>query len=298
MNPTSETKSPSGSFDQNEAGRKLKKAREARGLSLDAVHEATKIPMDALKGIEDGYTVRSLSPFYHRGFLKIYAQYLHEDVYEMIESQLPLKAPAAAKPLKIDLNDFKIEEWTRKVFTPERNRQIFIGVAALVGLFLVVKVFGFIGNAISGMKAKKESSIETPVQKKETVKSAPRPVKKEVKKEEPKEIPVEESKPIAVNKALSIAPITTAPTSKGVVLTVRSPKSSWLTVKVDGAVVFQSTLGSGAAETWSADDKIEISGRNLNQLEFELNGKHIGKLSKDNRSAKRIVVTSSGLSAN
>src|SRR5580698_3774537 len=61
----------------------LKETREARGLTLEIVHEATKIPMDALKAIEEGYTVRILSPFYYRGFIKIYAEFLGLNVAEM-----------------------------------------------------------------------------------------------------------------------------------------------------------------------------------------------------------------------
>ena len=61
----------------------LKNTREAKGLTLEIVHEATKIPMDALRAIEEGYSVRILSPFYYRGFIKIYAEFLGLDVGEM-----------------------------------------------------------------------------------------------------------------------------------------------------------------------------------------------------------------------
>ena len=46
--------------NQSQKGQILKKAREAKGLGLDVVHEATKIPMDVLRAIEEGYTVRTL----------------------------------------------------------------------------------------------------------------------------------------------------------------------------------------------------------------------------------------------
>src|ERR1700733_6014563 len=61
----------------------LKTTREAKGLTLEIVHEATKIPMDALRAIEEGYSSRILSPFYYRGFIKIYAEFLGLDVAEM-----------------------------------------------------------------------------------------------------------------------------------------------------------------------------------------------------------------------
>src|ERR1700691_55398 len=61
----------------------LKNTRLAKGLTLEIVHEATKIPMDALRSIEEGYSSRILSPFYYRGFIKIYAEFLGLNVAEM-----------------------------------------------------------------------------------------------------------------------------------------------------------------------------------------------------------------------
>src|SRR5271165_5720806 len=61
----------------------LKDTREGKGLTLEIVHEATKIPMDVLRAIEEGYSVRILSPFYYRGFIKIYSEFLGLDVGEM-----------------------------------------------------------------------------------------------------------------------------------------------------------------------------------------------------------------------
>src|SRR3989338_8287361 len=77
----------------NPSGVILKTARQEKGLSLESVYEATKIPLDVLRAIEEGYTVHTLSPFYYRGFLKIYAQYLDVDISKVIEDykseQLP-----------------------------------------------------------------------------------------------------------------------------------------------------------------------------------------------------------------
>ena len=61
------------SLNTSSPGKLLKKAREERGLSIDAIHEGTKIPLDVLRAIEEGYTVRTLTPFYLKGFYKIYA---------------------------------------------------------------------------------------------------------------------------------------------------------------------------------------------------------------------------------
>ena len=80
-----------------------------------------------------------------------------------------------------------------------------------------------------------------------------------------------------------------------IVLTVRAKKNSWLKVKADDRVVFQSTLTQGDIETWRGTDSIEISGKNINQLEFELNGKMIGTLGRDKSKAKVVIFTKDGL---
>ena len=72
-------------------GALLKSVRTERGVSLEMVHETTKIPLDALRAIEEGYTVRTLTPFYMKGFLKIYAQYLHLDASDVLD-KLQLQA--------------------------------------------------------------------------------------------------------------------------------------------------------------------------------------------------------------
>src|ERR1035441_7311573 len=78
----------------------LKNTREAKGLTLEIVHEATKIPMDALRAIEEGYSVRILSPFYYRGFIKIYSEFLGLNVGDMYKQygldQAPLMPTSSA----------------------------------------------------------------------------------------------------------------------------------------------------------------------------------------------------------
>src|SRR5450755_3364014 len=83
----------------------LKNTREAKGLTIEIVHEATKIPMDALRAIEEGYSVRILSPFYYRGFIKIYAEFLGLDVAEMykqygLDATPPKSTVSVSTPVK------------------------------------------------------------------------------------------------------------------------------------------------------------------------------------------------------
>src|SRR3989338_3787676 len=80
-------------------GQLLKQTRESKNISLETVQEATKIPLDALRAIEEGYTVRTLSTFYYWGFVKIYAKFLGIDVREVIENYQPEKLP---QPISVD----------------------------------------------------------------------------------------------------------------------------------------------------------------------------------------------------
>src|SRR5580692_7322301 len=108
-------------------------------MTLEIVHEATKIPMDALKAIEEGYSVRILSPFYYRGFIKIYAEFLGLDVKEMYRQygldepakpvpsavvppsptfkQPPPKRPPAPPLIQPNIIWEQIQEWLSVIFT-------------------------------------------------------------------------------------------------------------------------------------------------------------------------------------
>ena len=123
----------------SKSGEILKKAREGQGIALETVHEMTKIPLDALKAIEDGYKVRTLTPFYMKGFVKMYAQYLGVDLNLVLEDYHREELPAklSAEPTEVDI-PLKLD----KVFTKQRQQQIVQGVAVLVALFLVSRVVG------------------------------------------------------------------------------------------------------------------------------------------------------------
>ncbi len=301
----------------------LKQAREAQGVSLESIHETTKIPMDVLRAIEEGYTVRTLNPFYYRGFVKMYAHHLGIDASNIIEEHKPEEqkikatinisrptaiirpapvikpAPPAAKPI---YPEYDFRQALGKLMTRERRQQ---GAAVLVGIvafFILIKVItGVRSFFVSHRNQPKVEKVATPKEvKKEIVhdrKKSP-PVKSLASKGEER-TPV----PVAVTpSATSVAPAATAAASstssensRQVSLTVRAKRNSWLQVKADGNVVFQSTLNKGDVETWMADDRIELSGKNINELEFELNGKMIGALGGADRLARRLIVTKDGL---
>ncbi len=290
----------------------LKREREAQGLSLEIVHEATKIPLDALRAIEEGYTVRMLSPFYYKGFLKMYAGYLGISASEVIEDYRSEELP---EHIEKNVEEFDPLPWITNFFTRKRKQQIAIAAGSILALFLMFKMIGFFAKMGSRANTKKDvikteapkkKTIVKKIEKKKVKKVAEKPrvqkqqevpkivVPKKVPKVEPKRIaPVPKSAPKpAPSPIVTPAPIV----QKNIVLTVRAKQNSWLRVKVDDDIVFQSVLRLGAVETWAADDEIEISGKNVDQLEFEMNGKMIGTLGRKDRNVKKVVITKRGLS--
>lgn len=309
----------------------LREAREAQGISLEVVHEATKIPMDALRAIEEGYNVRILSPFYYRAFMKKYAQFLGISAENILdepqdfrkENKVPKRTivPPATPPFvrksiieppaiqgKSSSSDLKqkLSVW----LTRRRQQQIVGAIGICLALFVFIKVFGFVMNifvprgprpAVTKPKENRKvkniilnpkKALVTPKPASKSVTTAPKtavvPSPETKSAQQPQANAEEKSAPVSL--AESAAP------AGPINLTVRAKRNSWLQVRSDGIVVFQSTLNKGDVENWAADKKIEISGKNVNDLEFELNGKLISSLGKSDRQARRLIVTKDGLS--
>ena len=256
----------------------LKDTRTAKGLTLELVHEATKIPMDALKAIEEGYSVRILSPFYYRGFIKIYAEFLGLDVgetYKQYGLDQPAKpstpATVSAKTSQVPAgpNLFleQLQEWSSIIFKP-KTLKLLLKIAGFALLFILL--FKTAGCIASHMNKKVEKKVRV-YNDVEEVKSVP--VVPKVKPE-----------------------VVQAPSeNQKVEVAVRAMRSTWLQVKTDGNVVFQMTLSKGSMENWSADSKIELSGKNIEQLDMEVNGKHIGPLGGGERRIRKVIITQEGL---
>jgi len=288
-------------MQQKTEGSLLKAAREAKGVSLETVHEATKIPMDALRAIEEGYTVRTLSSFYLKGFVKMYAQYLGVNVSEQEgKDQRPKPNVQQPRPIEQRIEEFDLQEWLSKIFTQERLQQVTIFAGIIFILFFLFKIITFFTHR----QPKKASlKVEEKLGKEDVVALENIRIEDIMKEKGTPQNKTKATKPIQAIPSEAVYTATKPAVSpsktvvqKNVMLTVLARKDSWLHVKADEVTVFRSTLSKGATETWTAQEKIEISGRYINQLEFELNGKMIGSLGRKDHYAKKVLVTKDGLS--
>ncbi len=301
--------------ENNDIGFILKQARERQGVSLDVLHEATKIPIDSLKAIEEGYKVRTLSPFYYKSFVKTYSQYVGLDPQEIlskISSSVPVEAIKKIQTLSKQKVSGKVQEKVLLVLAARSlghrsgkkvAKIFFVGVGVVllgVALFFVVKKIQH-AITVAASQPRTEMKIKpvkkTEQNKKETGKSSATSVETaSVKKNEPRS-PVEPAKASVSPKEGAVIGegFVSAKNGKTAEVTVRAKMNSWLSVKADGQTVFRQILKKGSSETWRASKKIEISGKDVDALEFEVNGKNIGKLSRRDVKARKVVVTPEGL---
>ncbi len=250
----------------------LKQARESKGIALETIHEATKIPLDALKAIEEGYRVRTMTDFYYRAFIKLYAKYLEIEITTVLEDYKPEELP---EPTSFHKGRTFWEDEKLPMLSPDVVRNIVRVVVVVFGIFIIVRIGGCIFNRKPNDSSKRiEKAREVKKSKKKIVRTVA--LKPAVKKEEAKQQNVQ------------------ADLEKKVNLVVRAKKRIWLRVSTDGSEVFRSSLSKGAVESWSAKEKIELSGKNLNGLDLELNGKVISSLSSGVRRAQKIIITPNG----
>ena len=262
-------------------GAKLKKIRLEKGLSLEEAQKKTKIHLNILKAMEgDGIT--DLSPVYLKGFLKIYCKFLGLDPKDYISDYKgPPRAPlinatfvkgAADKPLDpfafIRAAATKVGG-LRAISKKLKPAFVFILIAVILtfGLFNLGK---FISHKIKS-RPKLTRQAATPVVSPSKTKTAP--VKKET------QIPAPIKKEVA----------------SGIRLGIRARENCWVSLKVDGKVVFHRVLEKGRFESWSAKDKIELTLGNARGVELEVNGQLFSALSRKAQERKSIVITKEGL---
>ena len=162
-----------------------------------------------------------------------------------------------------------------------KNRKIMLRVAGiLLAVFAVLKVGGcvaafFKDHPVASAKGGSASGGKPAIAVKKTQKSV----------SESETAPVVE-KPQVI-KAIG--------SGDKVVLAVRAVKDTWVQVKTDGRIVFQMKMKKGTVESWDAKKQIELSGKNVNELDLEVNGEHVGALGSAERGAKRVLITKEGL---
>jgi len=251
-------------MNENDIGPNLKKIRQEKGLSLEEASKSTKIHQNILKAIE-GDSLTNLSPVYLKGFLKIYCKYLGVDPKEFIPNykdpeKLPQayvyqssekEAPQVFKP-KSFLRDASI-----KIGAWRPSKRVKLIIIYIFVAILIIFVFSGLKKLITRKANKNPETTSIAVNQKQV--------------------------PVATKAKIN--------TISGVRLVISAKENCFISVKVDGRLIYNSILTRGRSKTWQAKDRIELSLGNAGGVELVVNGQRFSNLGKRKHPLKNIIIT-------
>jgi transcriptional regulator with XRE-family HTH domain len=269
------------------AGARLKKIRQERGLTLEDVQKKTKIHLNVLRAVE-GDSLSDLSPVYLKSFIKIYCNYLGLDPKEYIGESSQQHKPQGdglasdsqshkpvlnarvgrdigerieRRPSSSFIKDASLKIGAMKS-TVSFKKIIIFAVLAVIFIFLAFNLMKFISsNRPSSLK---KARILIP-------NTAPKITKAKSTKAVKKELP------------------------RGFLLGLFARDKSWISVKVDGKVVFHGVLARGRSESWTAKEEIDLSLGDAGAVELQVNDQRFANLGRRGQPLKNIVINKAGL---
>ena len=251
-------------------GELLRKAREARGLSLAQVEEATRIRSAYLQALEEEAHEQLPAPVYTKGFLKNYALYLGLDAQQLLALYSAPEAPAsgvATSPLLDEpLQPFRLQ---LRRWWPVGLVVLAIALAA-AGWWAVQRY----GDRITlRWPFTRLAATATPLP---TVTATLAPPTATLVP------PTITPQPTQTPEFTSTVTLTLTPTAV-TALELRVDvigQRAWLLVQADDQRVFAGILEPGAANTWTARERIVLRCGNSGAVQITLNGQLLGLLGK------------------
>jgi len=240
--------------DRPGLGETLRRAREARGLSLAQAERLTKIRAVHLAALEEERFATLPPRPYARGFIRTYAAALGLDpgvLLEAFEAHLP---PVAPMPLS-EAAEIPLEPPA----PPSRLRRlvtvalwILVPLVIVLGLVLYVNVRDFVRTGPPA--ASSSPPAPAPVSPPPAALPGPPP-------------PAAASPPAAVATASPV---------EGVTVAVTVTEESWLRATVDGRRVFEGLMAAGDTATWTAQREVELRIGNAGGVTLSVNGRDLG----------------------
>jgi cytoskeleton protein RodZ len=235
-------------FAMTELGRRLREARESRGLTPAELEAATKVRQKTILALESGQFDDLPPTIYIRGLLRSLAAFLGLDANELI-NLYEQESPSAIQPPSPEI--------LAKPLVPPR----YLDPEVIVGIVLIVAVIGVLAWVFQNFIQPLANVTPTPAV---TMTS------------EVALTPTDTPSPTA-----SITPQTTgipnvvlSPSSAtgAILLTVAITDTSWVRVLADGDQVFQATMQPGQSQTWGAKQAIAIRTGNAGGVGVSING--------------------------
>ncbi|MBY0598286.1 helix-turn-helix domain-containing protein [Bacillus bingmayongensis] len=293
-----------------ELGQKLKEAREAKGLSIDQLHEVTKIQKRYLVTIEEGDYSILPGAFYARAFIKQYADAVGLNGEELLVEYQSIIPQSESHDVPQVSTSQKTQETMQKAASlpiADHMPKILIALLVIAVGVAVWFVFQWLAGKDEGqVKQTKSEQIEvqkaknSPLDQKEEDVKAEESKKEEPKKEEPPaQQPTtgqEEVKVVGTSGKVSTLEIHN---NKALELEITAKGASYVDVKNEGGnVIFNGTLQEGQTEKHDLTTAKEVL---LNigsapNVEIKLNGQVVAfPLDPEKEYHQRLVIKNLGV---
>ncbi|MFD5264168.1 helix-turn-helix domain-containing protein [Bacillus wiedmannii] len=296
-----------------ELGQKLKEARGTKDLSMDQLHEITKIQKRHLVAIEEGNYDVLPGAFYARAFIKQYADAVGLNGEELlVEYQSTIPQSEKRDVPQVSTGQKTQETMQKSSSWPIADHMPKVLVALLVIAFGVVIWFVF--QALTGKgdekvpnaqseKIEVKKAENSPLDTKKDEVKAEEPKKEEPKKEEPKkeEQPAqptgqEEVKVVGTTGKVSTLEIHN---NKTLELEISGKGASYVDVKDDaGNVILNATVQEGQIEKRDVSTlkEVRLNIGNATNVEVKLNGQVVAyPLDPEKELHQRLVIKNQGI---
>ncbi|QFY03080.1 DUF4115 domain-containing protein [Bacillus cereus] len=296
-----------------ELGQKLKEAREAKDLTIDQLHEITKIQKRHLVAIEEGNYDVLPGAFYARAFIKQYADAvgLHGEEL-LVEHQSTIPQSEKREVPQVSTGQKTQETMQKSSSWPVADHMPKILVALLV--IAVGVVIWFVFQALTGKDDEKVPSAQSEKIEVQKAKDSPLDTKKdeakaeEPKKEEPKkEEPKKEEQPAPPTGQQEVKVVgTTGKVStleihnnKTLELEISAKGASYVDVKDDaGNEILNTTVQSGQTEKRDVSTlkEVRLNIGSAPNVEIKLNGQVLAfPLDPQKEYHQRLVIKNQGI---
>jgi cytoskeletal protein RodZ len=225
----------------NDIGAQLRQAREARGLSLEQVHKATRVKRAFLEAIEAGRLEELPGPVQARGFVRSYAGAVGLDpdaLLTQFDSLLREAGAAARRSPSVSPPAPKTSPGRSTLPLPLSVLVVGALILFAIGALLIARAFG------------REAPAPTPTL--------------------PASVPLSTSR--------TTGPTPAPPVTIGVSLTLTAGEHVWVRVSHDGLTAFEGILQPESSHTWQAQQQVIVETGNGAALSAAVNGRDFGLL--------------------
>ncbi len=267
-------------FDSEEhisAGKKLRKTRLDRGVTLDEVARITRITKAYLLALEEDAYEKLPSEAYARGFLRIYANFLRLPAEEVL--LLYQRSSSGETPEESSTTTACAKHGTVEMKTEKR----WLWPVSAVCLAVFSGFFFLADKAEHRATSEKMSMQLSPAAEKAVAPLLHVPLSSAKRTEIPSQNLTVETDITATNSQVTV---------QGIVLKMRALEDGYLNLTIDDAITQQYNLKAGDLIEWKADKVFSLDMENAGGVEAELNGKLLKPFGEKGASAH--IVLSAG----